>query len=57
MKVYISRREFDHEGFQIIGVFLEKEKAHEACDKDKNSDFGKKYVDSYSVSEHEVVVD
>lgn len=53
MKVYISQREFDHEGFQIIGVFLNEDKAREACEKDEKSDIGQ-YVDSYSVSEYEV---
>lgn len=38
MKVYIAKRIYDYEGFDIIGVFSTKEKAQEACDKKKGGD-------------------
>ena len=53
MKIYVAEREYDYEGFTIIGVFSTKEKAQEACDNDKDKD-GIKRGDSHNVEEFEI---
>lgn len=53
MKVYIAEREYDHEGFTILGAFSTMEKAQEACDNDKYKDGGKR-GDSHNIEEFEI---
>lgn len=47
MKVFIAQREYDYEGFVVIGVFDSIEEAEKCCEVDKvnNESFG----DSWSV--------
>jgi hypothetical protein len=34
MKVYVAEREYDYEGFTILGVFSTREAAQAVCDAD-----------------------
>jgi hypothetical protein len=51
MKVFTAHREYDYEGFQIIGVFTTKEAAEKCCIEDVDES-GRKYGDSHDVEEH-----
>ncbi len=53
MKVYIAEREYDYEGFTILGVFSTKEKAQAACDNDIRED-GRKNGNSHEIEEFEI---
>ena len=53
MKVYIAERNYDFEGFVIVGAFSTREKAEEACDNDKYED-GSQRGDYHTVEEFEI---
>lgn len=53
MKVYTAHREYDYEGFEIIGAFTTKEAAEECCKKDIDRN-GRVRGDSHDIEEHEL---
>jgi len=54
MKVYTAHREYDYEGFQIIGVFTTMEAAEKCCAEDLDNS-GKVQGDDHDVEEHELI--
>lgn len=61
MNVYVAKREYDYEGFIIIGIFTTREAAQACCDNDfipmRESEFPRekiKYGDSHDVEEYEL---
>jgi hypothetical protein len=57
MKVFVAQRNYDYEGFAIIGIFTTKEAAQACCDNDFSPRHKKelrKMGDSYDVEEHEL---
>lgn len=54
MKVYVAEREYDHEGFVILGIYTTKEQAERACKNDFRPDQMKLRGDSYSIEEFEI---
>lgn len=53
MKVYTAQREYDYEGFEIIGVFTTRAAAEACCYKDVDHR-GKQRGDRHTVEEHEL---
>jgi len=45
MKVYVAKRNYDYEGFEIIGVYTERDLAEMACKDDSQ------YGDSHDIEE------
>lgn len=54
MKVYVAKREYDYEGFTIIGIFTTQQEAQECCDNDWNINRTSKNGDSHDIEEHEI---
>jgi hypothetical protein len=56
VKLYIAQRNYDHEGFTVIGIFSTFEKADTACKNDKWPDDGRMRGDWHDVGEFELDV-
>ena len=54
MKVFVAKREYDYEGFVIIGIFTTKESAEICCKNDFNINRTILLGDSHNVEEHEL---
>ncbi len=53
MKLFVAKRHIDYEGFDILGIFSNKDLAQATCEKDEVERSG----DSYSVEELTLDVD
>lgn len=50
MKLFTAQREYDYEGFQILGIFSTKEAANKCCSEDVDKK-GKEKGDRHCVEE------
>jgi hypothetical protein len=50
MKLYVAQRDYAYEGFVILGIFENRDRAQEACDKDLNH-AGQPRGDSHTIEE------
>jgi hypothetical protein len=57
MKAYIAKREYDYEGFIVLGVFSTNTLAEAACEKDKGDRKQRKWLPADGYSTEEFVVD
>ncbi len=47
--VYIAEAHYDYEGFEIIGVYMTRKDAEDACSRGRSKEFG---ADEYKVTKH-----
>lgn len=54
MKAFVAERNYDYEGFTIIGVFSTRDAAQKACDNDRD-ETGRLNGDSHEVEEFDFI--